>query len=179
MWPFKDLNSKYNNLYHISVNYAAVDRKLIGNNSKVLKSVSYFKFNFINQLNLNAITFSANVFPNEGIHAPSRLVNDEYMPYTWLNGLILEEVWCFYVLNDWLFWGYTCGRCCVANSSLQKREGNWGELTFAKTYGTVNKVKEKNWPMLTGASLVKIPETIMGFPDPFSFNFWSDELHTF
>ena len=74
MWPFKDLNSKYSNLYHISVNYAAVDRKLIGNNSKVLKSVSYFKFNFINQLNLSAITLSANVFPNEGIHAPSRLV---------------------------------------------------------------------------------------------------------
>ena len=25
----------------------------------------------------------------------------------------------------------------------------------------------------------KIPETIMGFPEPFSFYFWSDELHTF
>ena len=43
----------------------------------MVKSVSYLKFNFINQLNLSAITFSANFLPNEGIHAPSRLVKLE------------------------------------------------------------------------------------------------------
>ena len=40
----------------------------------MVKSGSYLKFNFINQLNLSAITFGANFLPNEGIHAPSRLV---------------------------------------------------------------------------------------------------------
>ena len=33
------------------------------------------------------------------------------------------------------------------NSSLQKREGDWVELTFAKTPGSVTCGRRKNWPM--------------------------------
>jgi len=31
--------------------------------------------------------------------------------------------------------------------SLQKREGDWAESTFAKTSGTVTGDMEKNWPI--------------------------------
>ena len=33
------------------------------------------------------------------------------------------------------------------NSPLQKLEGDWAELTFAKYSGTVTKNKGKNWPI--------------------------------
>ena len=33
------------------------------------------------------------------------------------------------------------------DSPLQKRAGDWGELTFAKTSGNVTINKEKNWPI--------------------------------
>ena len=36
----------------------------------------------------------------------------------------------------------------VANSPLKKKkEGNWVELTFAKTSGTVPRDRGKNWPI--------------------------------
>ena len=57
---------------------------------------------------------------------------------------------------------------------LQKKEGNWVELTFAKTCGTVTRDREKNWP-IADRYLVTIPETIVGCisaPVPFSFLKW-------
>ena len=35
----------------------------------------------------------------------------------------------------------------VANSPLKKKKGNWVELTFAKTSGTVPRDREQNWPI--------------------------------
>ena len=54
---------------------------------------------------------------------------------------------------------------------LQKKEGNWVELTCAKNCGTVTRDREKNWP-IADQCLVAIPETIVGCisaPVPFSF----------
>ena len=57
------------------------------------------------------------------------------------------------------------------HSPLQKREGNWAELTFAKSSGTISRTGQQ----LTGASPVTLPETIAGriqAPVPFSFLKW-------
>ena len=56
----------------------------------------------------------------------------------------------------------------------RKKEGNWVELTFAKTCGTVTRDREKNWP-IADRYLVTMPETIVGCisaPVPFSFLKW-------
>ena len=45
--------------------------------------------------------------------------------------------------------------------SFKKRERNWVGLTFAQTSGTVSTDREKN--LLTGASPVSNPETIVAF----------------
>ena len=58
------------------------------------------------------------------------------------------------------------------HSPLQKREGNWAELTFAKSSGTISRTGQQ----LTGASPVTLPETIVGriqAPVPFSFLKWA------
>ena len=58
--------------------------------------------------------------------------------------------------------------CWLLNSPLYKREGNWDQLTFAKTSGTVT----REGKTIDLASLVTIPETIAGHvsaPVPFSF----------
>ena len=34
-----------------------------------------------------------------------------------------------------------------ANSPLKKKKGNWVELTFAKTSGTVPRDRGENWPI--------------------------------
>ena len=36
----------------------------------------------------------------------------------------------------------------VANSPLKKKKGNWVELTFAKTFGTVPRDRVQNWPIV-------------------------------
>ena len=46
------------------------------------------------------------------------------------------------------------------SSPLSKREGNWNELSFAKTSGTVTGDREKIGQSLSGACLVTIPERI-------------------
>ena len=58
------------------------------------------------------------------------------------------------------------------HSPFQKREGNWAELTFAKSSGTISRTGQQ----LTGASPVTLPETIAGriyAPVPFSFLKWA------
>ena len=58
------------------------------------------------------------------------------------------------------------------HSPFQKREGNWAELTFAKSSGTISRTGQQ----LTGASAVTLPETIAGriqAPVPFSFLKWA------
>ena len=144
-------------------------------------------------------------FSQMKVFMPLHVWSNEDMPFTWLNGMILEEVWCFYVLNDWLFWGYTCGWCCVAIFVPLETRGKLGWVNFRKDFWDCYYGQGKNWLkprangrnivgqqlptllrqqcweflrpfarslMLTGASLVKIPETIMGFPDRFSFLKW-------
>ena len=52
------------------------------------------------------------------------------------------------------------------NSPLQKREGDWVELTVAKTSGTVTCGREKNWPIaewrVTGKDIRNNCETHFG-----------------
>ena len=57
------------------------------------------------------------------------------------------------------------------SSPLSKREGNWNELSFAKTSGTVTGDREKIGQSLSGACLVTIPERIAErFSAPISFS---------
>ena len=63
----------------------------------------------------------------------------------------------------------------VKNWPLQKRQGNWVELFFAKKSGTVTGKGKKTSQQLTSASPITIPETIAGrisAPVPFSFLKW-------
>jgi len=39
-------------------------------------------------------------------------------------------------------------RADVSKFPILEKEGNWGELTFAKTSGTVTRDNEKNWPIV-------------------------------
>ena len=170
----------------------------------MVKFVSYLKLNFNNQLNLSVITFSANLFPNEGIHAPSRLVKwghalhmtQRYDPWGSLMFLCVEWL-AILRLHLWLV-------LCCQFVPLETR-GKLGWVNFRKDFWDCYYGQGKNWLkprangrnivgqqlptllrqqcwellrpfarslMLTGASLVKIPETIMGFPDRFSFVKW-------
>ena len=70
-----------------------------------------------------------------------------------------------------------------ANSPLKKREGNWTEFTFAKTFGTVTRDREKIGQQLTVSSPKIIPETIarrISVPVPFSCFMWrmANERHS-
>ena len=47
-------------------------------------------------------------------------------------------------------------------ASLKKREGNWDELTFAKTSGTVTKDVEKIWPIADQRVLSNEPRNNCG-----------------
>ena len=55
-------------------------------------------------------------------------------------------------------------RYCINqyNSPLYKLDGNWAEVTPAKTSGAVTRNREKIGQWLTGASPVAIPETTAG-----------------
>ena len=60
-------------------------------------------------------------------------------------------------------------------SPLKRRQGNWTELTFAKTSGTVTKDREKIGQQLSSTSPVTIPESIgqpISAPVAFSFLKW-------
>ena len=65
----------------------------------------------------------------------------------------------------------SCRQIPWTRTPIYRRDGNWAELTFAKTSGTVTTDSQK----LTGASPVTIPESIawrISVRIPFSFVKW-------
>ena len=62
-------------------------------------------------------------------------------------------------------------RACYEHPPLKKGKGNWAELFFAKTSGTVTGDRGGNWPIADRRVPISIPETIAGCtsaPIPFS-----------
>ena len=58
------------------------------------------------------------------------------------------------------FWNCHLGTA-ILDSPLQKREGNWAELTFAKTYGTASRERGKKLAnLIPGTISVGISATV-------------------
>ena len=78
-----------------------------------------------------------------------------------LGSIRIFETTSYYKLGMIAYDGMVIGQF-FSNSPLYKREGNWAQLTFAKTSGTVIRDMENVGQSYTGVSPVTIPETTAG-----------------
>ena len=75
---------------------------------------------------------------------PIKLQKFLMQKYNYQNGRP-QDGWTPFWLKP--FFSYIDRSVVSVNSPLLSPEGNWAELTFAKTSGTLTGDREKNWPM--------------------------------